>query len=125
MRHLTTVAIALCGALAATTGPAHAQTFNSGSTGADGAFSPTTNTTLALPATGLFNFTTVTIPSGVTVRFTRNAANTAVTFLANGNVSIAGAIDISATSRGNGVGGPFLGRNDGRGGPGRRDGRHG
>ena len=101
MRPLTMVAVALGGALAATTGPAHAQTFNSSSTGADGAFNPTTNTTLALPATGLFNFTTVTIPSGITVRFTRNAANTAVTFLATGNVSIAGTIDISATSGGN------------------------
>ena len=125
MRHLTTVAIALCGALAATTGPAHAQTFNSSSTGADGAFNPTTNTTLALPATGLFNFTTVTIPSGITVRFTRNAANTAVTFLATGNVSIAGTIDISATSGGNVVGGTFLGSNAGTGGPGGFDGGNG
>jgi hypothetical protein len=125
MRHLTTVAIALCGALAATTGPVRAQTFNSGSTGADGAFSLTTNTTLALPATGLFNFTTVTIPSGVTVRFTRNAANTAVRFLATGNVSIAGTIDISATSGGNVVGGTFLGSNAGTGGPGGFDGGNG
>jgi hypothetical protein len=125
MRRLTTVAIALCGAWAATTGPAHAQTFNSGSTGADGAFSPTTNTTLTLPATGLFNFTTVTIPSGVTVRFTRNTANTAVTFLASGNVSIAGAIDLSATSGGSVVGGTFLGSNAGLGGPGGFDGGNG
>lgn len=50
--------------------PAVAQTFNSGSTGADGAFSPTANTTLSLPPSGVFNFTTkngapeVTAPGG-------------------------------------------------------------
>lgn len=79
---------------------AHGQTFNSGSTGADGAFSPTVNTTVMLPASGIFNYTTVNIPSGVTVKFTRNAANTPVTILATGNVTIAGSIDLKG---GNGV----------------------
>ena len=46
-----------------------AQAYDSGSTGADGAFSPQVNTVLQLPEDGIFNFTTVTIPSGVTVTF--------------------------------------------------------
>ena len=64
--------------------------FNSGSTGADGAFNPTTNTSLQMPASGVFNFTTVNIPFGVTVTFIRNAANTPVVILASGNVTITG-----------------------------------
>src|SRR5262245_14003597 len=71
--------------------PAPAQTFTSGSTGADGAFNPPTGTTtLTLPPGGVFNFTTINIPAGATVRFTRNASNTPVTMLASGNVTIGG-----------------------------------
>lgn len=71
--------------------------FNSGSTGADGAFSPTVNTVLALPASGVFNFTTVNIPSGVTVSFKKNATNTPVVILASGNVTIAGYLGIAGS----------------------------
>src|SRR2546422_11215635 len=59
-----------------------AQTFSSGSTGADGAFAPTANTTVTLPPSGVFNYTTVTIPAGVIVTLARNAANTPATILA-------------------------------------------
>lgn len=69
--------------------------FDSGSTGADGAFAPSTNTVVTLPANGVLNYTSVTIPTGVTVRFKRNAANTPVVMLATGPVKIAGTIDIS------------------------------
>ena len=72
--------------------------FDSGSTDADGAFSPTVNTTLQLPPSGIFNFTTVNIPSGVTVTFTKNTTNTPVVILASGNVTIAGSINLNATS---------------------------
>ena len=65
-----------------TAAPVGAQTFSSGSTGADGAFSPTANTTLTPPANGVFNFTTVNIPAGVTVTIQKNAANTPATMLA-------------------------------------------
>ena len=44
-----------------------AQAYDSGSTGADGAFAPQVDTTLQLPEDGIFNFTTFTVPSGVTV----------------------------------------------------------
>jgi hypothetical protein len=110
--------LALLAAIALGVGPAFAQTFNSGSTGADGAFNPTTNTTLALSPDGVFSFTTVNIPAGVTVTFTRNAANTPVTLLASGNVTIAGAINLNGAAGGNGSGGTAVGPNGGIGGPG-------
>ncbi len=92
--------------------PAWAQTFNSGSTGALGAFNPTTNTTVTLPPDGILNYTTVTIPAGVTVTFQRNTANTPVTLLATGDVTVAGTISV------NGATGPFRGSIAALGGPG-------
>lgn len=94
--------------------------FNSGSTGADGAFNPTCTptpctVTVTLPASGVFNFTTVDIPADVTVRLTHNAANTPVTILATGDVNIAGTIDVSGQDTG------IFGI-PGRGGPGGFDG---
>ncbi|MBI4684011.1 MAG: hypothetical protein HY755_02305 [Nitrospirae bacterium] len=68
--------------------------FNSGSTGALGAFNPTANTVVDLPADGILNYTTVNIPSGVTVTFKKNAANTPVYMLATGNVTISGTINV-------------------------------
>jgi len=98
---------------------ARAQTFSSGSTGADGPFAPTSNVTLTLPPDGVFHFTTVTIPAGVTVRFTRNTANTPVTLLATGDVTIAGTLDVSGTAGGNQLGSSTnLASNAGIGGPG-------
>ncbi|HEU4768714.1 MAG TPA: hypothetical protein VFS77_15130 [Pyrinomonadaceae bacterium] len=84
--------------------------FSSGSTGADGAFSPVANTTLQIPASGVFNFTTVNIPQNVEVRFTKNARNTPVTILATGAVVIGGRIFVD--------GGHTNGRFGGAGGPG-------
>ena len=72
--------------------------FNSGSTGADGAFNPTTNTQVQLPTDGKLNYTTVNIPSGVTVTFVKNAANTPVYMLATGNVTIAGTINVNGSN---------------------------
>jgi hypothetical protein len=77
---------------------AMAQTFNSGSTGALGAFAPVANTTVTLPPDGVLNYTTVTIPAGVTVTFAKNAANTPVTLLATGNVTIAGTISVNGAN---------------------------
>lgn len=69
--------------------------FNSGSTGADGAFNPSVDITVPLPPSGILNYTTVNIPAGVTVRFGRNATNTPVILLATGDVIIAGTLDVS------------------------------
>lgn len=83
-----------------------AQTFTSGSTGALGAFAPAAHTVVTLPPDGVLNHTTVTIPAGVTVTFVRNAANTPVTMLATGDVTIAGAISINGV---NGIAGATAG----------------
>jgi hypothetical protein len=105
---------------------AGAQTFDSGSTGADGAFTPTeATTTLALPPSGVFHFTTVNIPAGVTVRFTRNATNTPVTILASGDVTIAGTIDVGGAKGANGSNGTVPANSGGAGGPGGFDGGSG
>jgi hypothetical protein len=102
--------------------PAHAQ-FNSGSTGALGALNVTTNTTLTTPPDGVFHYTTITINAGVTLKFMRNAANTPITLLATGNVTINGIIDIAGTLAGGALNGATaLFSNGGIGGPGGFDG---
>lgn len=86
--------------------PSQAQPFSSGSTGADGALSVTSGTaTVALPPSGVFNYTTVNVASGATLQFSNNLANTPVLMLAQGNVNIAGTINISATGSTPGPGG--------------------
>ena len=86
--------------------PILAQTFSSGSTGADGALSLTTPGTYVFdPKTftpplnpsgdGIFNFTTITIGSGVTVKVTGAVFNTPVVWLASGAVKIDGTVDLS------------------------------
>jgi len=97
-----------------------AQTFNSGSNGSLGAFAPGANTTVALPPDGILNYTTMNIPAGVTVTFTPNAANTPVTILATGDVTIAGALrvdGVNGINANSSVGTPVL-NPGGRGGPG-------
>lgn len=100
--------------------------FNSGSTGADGAFNPTASTEVQLPASGIFNYTSVNIPVGVTITYRKNTTNTPVTILVSGDFVHAGIIDISGTaapvassaaanSAQPGIGGPG-GYNGGRGG---------
>jgi hypothetical protein len=124
MRFLVTVSMAISG-LVLSVGLALAQTVDSGSTGADGVFNPTANGTLAVAPSGVFNFTTVNIPAGVTVRFTHNAANTPVTVLATGNVTIAGTLDVSGAPGRNGTLTTSLARSAGSGGPGGFDGGDG
>ncbi|MCC6561361.1 MAG: hypothetical protein IT478_08395 [Xanthomonadales bacterium] len=69
--------------------------FDSGSTGADGSLAPAASTEILLPESGILNYTSINIPAGVTVRFTQNASNTPVVLLVQGNVEIAGIIDVS------------------------------
>ena len=121
----TKMLVSALAALFAGVSPVYA--FNSGSTGADGAFNPTVNTELPLPPGGIFNFTTVNIPSGVTVTFKKNTTNTPVVILASGDVTIAGAINVSAISNSTNVGAAGDGNlgDDGipgKGGPGGYDG---
>jgi hypothetical protein len=93
--------------------------FNSGSTGADGAFNPTGNQTVVLPPSGVLNYTSVNIPAGVTITFQKNAANTPVTILVSGDVTVAGTIDVSGKAAGGD------GTMGGIAGPGGYDGGHG
>ena len=119
---LGTACAALIISLAAFIAPVKGQgnSFNSGSTGVDGTFAPTSGQVVTLPESGVFNFTTVNIPSNVTISFTRNSRNTPVTILASGNVTIIGNINVSggsAPSSSSGIGGA--------GGPGGFDGGDG
>jgi hypothetical protein len=66
------------------------------SDGSDGAFHPLGSMTLDLPPDGIFNFTTIDIPTGVTVRFRGNVDNTPVVLRATGAVTVGGVIDVSA-----------------------------
>ena len=97
----------------------------------DGAFNPTNSTVINLGdhSDGIYQYTSVNIPSGVTVTFIPNAANTPVTWLVQGDVAISGTVDVSGqTPNGNsagaagpggyggGVGGPFASAGQGPGG---------
>jgi hypothetical protein len=107
--------VAALGVLRTMPVPLLAQSFVSGSTGADGAYSPACTTcTVDVPPSGVLNYTTVNIGSGTLVTFNRNVSNTPVTILATGDVTIAGSIDVSGASAVGGV--------PGRGGPGGFDG---
>jgi hypothetical protein len=122
MNKLTSVVwIALASSFGLVPGSAFAA-YSSGSTGVDGAFNPTASQSIQLPADGIFNYTSVNIPTGVIITYIKNAANTPVTILVSGDASIAGTIDVSATPpvnatdmSGAGLGGPG-GYNGGRGG---------
>jgi len=86
---------------------AQAQTFSSGSDGSDGPIvvAPSGNLTIALPADGVINATTVTIGAGGTLDFTKNTLNTPVTLLATGDVVVEGTIDVSGNGQEGGPGG--------------------
>lgn len=68
--------------------------FNSGSTGADGVLNPAVSTEIVLPPSGILQYTSINIPTGVTVTFKRNVLNTPVQLLVSGDVTVAGSIDI-------------------------------
>ena len=70
---------------------------NSGSNGSDGAFNPTQNVTINMAdhPTGIYQYTSVNIPQGVTVSFTPNANNTPVVWLVQGDCTIGGLVDVS------------------------------
>jgi hypothetical protein len=88
--------------------PGYAQTFDSGSTGADGplSFPPNAGTIIFDPATlspplapdhgTTYHFTTITVPAGTTVRLKHGPhLNGPVTWLAQGAVTIAGIVDLN------------------------------
>jgi hypothetical protein len=93
------------------------QGFDSGSNGSLGALVVAeTDLTVDLPPDGRLQYTTVTINAGRTMRFKRNALNTPVYLLAQGDVTVNGVIDVSGSQA---PGSPPIG---GAGGPGGFDG---
>lgn len=96
IRHLGNLATIM--ALLLWSAPAGAQTFSSGSTGSLGILAPTANTVIALPPDGILNYTVIFISAGITVTFTPNVANTPVTMLATGDVTINGTINLNGSS---------------------------
>ncbi|MBD8525504.1 hypothetical protein [Pseudomarimonas arenosa] len=99
-----------------------AAAFDSGSTGANGALNPNVDTEVELPADGVLHYSSINIPSGVTVRFRRNALNTPVTLLVSGDATIAGVLDVNGqdAADANGAGNGNVGDDGlpGLGGPG-------
>jgi hypothetical protein len=90
----------------ASAGLSQGQTFSSGSTGADGPlnitaqgvtnFDPrTVNPTLHADGNLIYNFTTINIAAGSTLRLSGNLITGPIFFLASGAVQIAGTIDLS------------------------------
>jgi hypothetical protein len=108
LRRLAAAAAGLL-ALAA---PAHAQTleFDSGSTGALGDVVITNDTTIVLPADGVLHYKSFAVKNQAAVRFVKNAHNTPVYLLSQGDVVIEGRIYVSgggsAGQFGPGLGGP-------------------
>ncbi len=82
--------------------------FASGSTGADGSLSFPANSgvqviDMSQKPDGIWNYTTINIPVGVTVSFKKNAANTPVVWLASGDVNIGGEINLDGSAAVNNV----------------------
>ena len=78
---------------------------NSGSDGSDGVFHPTNNVIIDMGdhPSGIYQYQSVTIPTGVTVSFTPNANNTPVVWLVQGDCVIDGAVNLGGQGLGQGV----------------------
>ncbi|WP_218081805.1 hypothetical protein [Anthocerotibacter panamensis] len=123
---LRSLLLALILAVVVAGSPAQAQTYDSGSTGANGAFPPATapagttyivmnlgtggltfynasNASLGTAsvgspnAQGVYNFTTFYLATGITLYFTPDSLNRPVRFLASGDMTISGTIEASGT----------------------------
>ncbi|MBN9690096.1 MAG: hypothetical protein J0M24_07645 [Verrucomicrobia bacterium] len=102
----------LAGFLSAAASLLQAQTvaFDSGSNGSLGDVVITNDTQIVLPADGVLHYKTFAVLDGVAVTFIKNAYNTPVYLLSQGDVVIEGRIFVSggdsAGDRGPGLGGP-------------------
>ena len=114
--------LVFCVALLAVWLPAGGQAqVNSGSNGSDGAFNPTTSTNINMASrpSGVYQYSSVNIPSGVSVTFTPNVNNTPVVWLVQSNVVIGGSVSVGgqhALDYAAGAGGPGGGRGGNPGG---------
>ena len=75
---------------------------NSGSNGSDGAFNPPTNTVINMAdhTNGIYQYTSVNIPSGVTVTFIPNANNSPVVWLIQSSCVINGLVSVAGSDGG-------------------------
>jgi hypothetical protein len=90
-------------------GPLFAQSFDAGSDGSLGDVVIATSTNLDLPPDGKLKFKSLTLNSGVTLSFNRNAKNTPVYILSQGDIVISGTITVDGATRiinTGGAGGP-------------------
>ncbi len=62
-----------------------------------GAFNPQVNTVIPMPPNGIFDYTSFTVPFGVSVTFVKNAANTPVIIRTSGDVNIQGTVSVIGT----------------------------
>jgi hypothetical protein len=74
---------------------AQAVQLDMGATGTYGPINITADTTLTMPADGVFQVSTLTVAAGATLRFVPNLHNTPVVIVATGDVLINGTIDVS------------------------------
>ncbi len=97
---------------------------NSGSNGSDGALNPTSNLVINMAdhPDGIYHYTSVNIPAGVTVSFIPNAGNKPVVWLVQGDCLISGSVSVSGASVGHQGTAYGIGA---RGGPGGFDGGSG
>lgn len=84
---------------------------NSGSNGSDGEFNPSVDTVMNMAdhPDGIYQYTSINIPAGVTVTFLPNANNAPVTWLVQSNCMIAGVVSLngkSSTNVSGALGGP-------------------
>lgn len=97
---------------------------NSGSNGSDGVFNPASSIVINMAdhPNGIYQYTSVNIPTNVTVTFIPNANNSPVTWLVQGSCVILGTVDVSGQDtlgapnpNAGGLGGPggYQGGNNG------------
>ncbi len=93
--HLLAAALLAASSLA----PAWSQIFDTGSTGALGALNVAdADLTVDLPPDGRLHYSTVNVAAGRTLRFRRNAFNTPVYLLAQGDITINGIINVDGAA---------------------------
>jgi len=72
--------------------------YDSGSTGADGDLIVSVNTEVQLPPGGVLNYKSIRVDAGQRLTFRKNATNTPVVLLVQGDVTVNGTIDVSGAS---------------------------
>jgi hypothetical protein len=93
---------------------------NSGSDGHDGVLNPTTNTVINMAdhPDGIYHYSAVNIPFGLSVSFVQNTNYSPVVWLVQSNCTIAGTVSVNGVEGGHGITGSLGGPGGWRGGNG-------